>query len=56
MSRARDLADLLADKVIQSDVSVVANSLPITNFIYGTEDTPTDLPDGNIYIKVDTEA
>ena len=54
MSKARELADLAANKVIVSDTSGVANSLPINNFVYGAEDVPATLPDGHVYIKVDT--
>lgn len=54
MSKARQLADLQADLVIVSDASGVANSLPINNFIYGADAAPASLPDGHVYIKVDT--
>lgn len=56
MSKARDLADLVASQVITSDTSGVANSLPINNFIYGADEVPANLPDGHVYIKVDTGA
>ena len=56
MSKARQLADLNAANAIISDTSGVANSLQINNFIYGADAAPTSLPDGHVYIKVDTGA
>lgn len=54
MSKARELADLITDGIVRTDVTAVPNALPVTNFIYGTEATPANLPDGCMYVQVDT--
>ena len=53
MSKARELADLASSRVVISDISIMPDAKPITNFVYGTVETPTDLPEGNVYIKVE---
>lgn len=54
MSKARELADFNSANIIRSDTSGVVDSLPINNFIYGADEVPANLPDGHVYIKVDT--
>lgn len=53
MSKARDLANLVATQLIKSDTSGIP-ALPVVNFVYGADDVPLSLPEGHIYIKVET--
>ncbi len=50
MSRARLLGDS-AGKTIISDVTAVANSIKVENFIYGPDAVPGSLAENAVYIQ-----
>lgn len=46
--------DISLENVVRNVTTGIPNSLPVLNFVYGTDATPASLPEGSIYIKVDT--